>query len=191
LSYLETLTPPRWDDPTLCDDWRVRDVVAHLIPGWAADFRHLPYIIRDYREVDRAFTRYARHRARVDVAVLLKQYQHKVDSHHIPPVVTPALNWCDNVIHGLDIRRPAGLRYPGRLENLTDVAECLTGMTWPSRQTCRSADLQLVATDIDWTVGTGPQVRGPIEDIVLAIAGRSVGDSDLEGDGIQVLARQG
>ena len=190
LSHLEMLAAPHWDEVTLCDDWRVRDVVAHLIPGWAADFRHLPYIARDYRDIDQGFTRYARHRAHVDIPVLLQQYRRKVDSRHIPPIVTPALNWCDNVIHGLDIRRPAGLRYPGPTEYLTDAAECLTTMAWPSRQACRSADLQLVATDVQWTIGAGPPVRGPIEDILLAIAGRRVADSELTGAGVALLAQR-
>jgi Mycothiol maleylpyruvate isomerase N-terminal domain len=27
---LATLTPERWGSPSLCDSWRVRDVVAHV-----------------------------------------------------------------------------------------------------------------------------------------------------------------
>lgn len=26
---LATLTPAQWEAPSLCEDWRVRDVVAH------------------------------------------------------------------------------------------------------------------------------------------------------------------
>ena len=28
---LRSLTPGQWDEPSLCDGWRVRDVAAHLI----------------------------------------------------------------------------------------------------------------------------------------------------------------
>jgi uncharacterized protein (TIGR03083 family) len=188
LGFLEALRIDDWDGPTLCDDWRVRDVVAHLIPGWAADVRHLPYVVRNRDDIDRGFAEYARARAEVDVDVLLAQYRAKVDSRHVPLVVTPALNWCDNVIHSLDIRRAQGIRYPGRKERLAEVAELLGDMTWPSRQACRSDYVRLVATDLEWSYGTGPEVVGPIEDIVLAIAGRKVKDWQLTGDGYTIVA---
>ncbi|GAA1865548.1 hypothetical protein GCM10009836_52420 [Pseudonocardia ailaonensis] len=28
---LATLEPEQWDAPTLCDEWRVREVVAHMV----------------------------------------------------------------------------------------------------------------------------------------------------------------
>ena len=31
LEYLETLTPEQWDAPSLCAEWRVRDVVGHTV----------------------------------------------------------------------------------------------------------------------------------------------------------------
>ena len=29
----ESLTPEQWDAPSLCDAWRVRDVMGHLVGG--------------------------------------------------------------------------------------------------------------------------------------------------------------
>jgi len=29
--FLVTLTPEQWEAPSLCEDWRVRDVVAHVM----------------------------------------------------------------------------------------------------------------------------------------------------------------
>ena len=31
LELLETLTPEQWDAPSLCAEWRVRDVVGHMV----------------------------------------------------------------------------------------------------------------------------------------------------------------
>lgn len=31
VDLLVTLTPKQWDAPTLCSEWRVRDVVAHMV----------------------------------------------------------------------------------------------------------------------------------------------------------------
>jgi uncharacterized protein (TIGR03083 family) len=30
-TFLATLSPQQWEAPTLCEAWRVRDVVAHII----------------------------------------------------------------------------------------------------------------------------------------------------------------
>ena len=32
-SYLHTLTPDDWKKPSLCEGWRVRDVVGHVLDG--------------------------------------------------------------------------------------------------------------------------------------------------------------
>ncbi len=32
-SYLETLTSEQWDAPSLCAEWKVRDVVGHVVEG--------------------------------------------------------------------------------------------------------------------------------------------------------------
>ena len=50
----------------------------------------------------------------------------------------------------------------------------------------RARDLRLVATDIGWTGGTGPEVRGTGEAILMAINGRDV-SRELDGPGLQRL----
>ena len=127
----------------------------------------------------------AQHRAQADDRVLLRRYRNAVESDYTPPKVTAEVLWCDNVLHGLDIRHPMGLRYPGSKKTLTRAAESLTTMTWPSRTACRSDGLQFAATDIKWSVGTGPQVAGPIEEILLAIAGRRLTNPALNGEGVR------
>lgn len=190
LPLLETLTANQWNDPTLCEGWRVREVVAHLTYSWSNTLFGLPTWMRHRKDIDLAFTLFAQQRAHTDVRVLLRRYRRAAESDYRPPRVTPEILWCDNVIHGLDIRRPMGLHYPGDKENLTRAAGSLTMMTWPSRTACRSEGLRFVATDIEWSIGAGPQVAGPIEDILLAIAGRQLTDSELTGVGLAVLTQR-
>jgi hypothetical protein len=45
----------------------------------------------------------------------------------------------------------------------------------------------LTATDVDWTRGTGPEVKGPLASIILALTGRRAGLADLTGDGLAAL----
>jgi hypothetical protein len=48
--------------------------------------------------------------------------------------------------------------------------------------------LRLVATDLGWSYGLGPEVRGPAEALMLAVAGRKIVLDELVGDGIRKLA---
>jgi hypothetical protein len=51
----------------------------------------------------------------------------------------------------------------------------------------RIVGVRLVATDSDWSHGSGPEVRGPILSLVQAMTGRAVAVSDLSGDGVPTL----
>ena len=51
----------------------------------------------------------------------------------------------------------------------------------------RIAGLRLVATDLDWSHGTGPEVTGPALPLLLAMTGRSAGLADLAGAGLATL----
>ena len=157
----------------------------------AWDNAGVPTWLRHRQDIDVAFTMWAKQRAKADASVLLRRYGRAAESTYEQPKVASEVLWRDNVIHGgLDIRRPMGLRDQNSPQTLARAAESLTRMTWPSRTVCRAEGLRFVATDVDWTVGAGPQVIGPIEDILLAIAGRRVADSALEGDGLAILGQR-
>jgi hypothetical protein len=46
------------------------------------------------------------------------------------------------------------------------------------------AGLRIEATDANWSAGEGPVVRGPIEELILAMSGRTGGLDQLQGEGI-------
>ena len=79
----------------------------------------------------------------------------------MPPVAALA----DAVVHGLDVRRPLGL--PGQVpsESVDPVADFSLGTPWPMNVVVggsarrRVSGVRLVATDLDWTHGVGPEVR--------------------------------
>jgi hypothetical protein len=51
----------------------------------------------------------------------------------------------------------------------------------------RFAGYRFTADDIDWTVGQGPQVRGPIGALLLLLTGRSAALAQLSGPGVAAL----
>jgi hypothetical protein len=51
----------------------------------------------------------------------------------------------------------------------------------------RVAGLRLVAADVGWSHGDGPEVSGSGEAILLAASGRGVAINELSGDGVGLL----
>jgi uncharacterized protein (TIGR03083 family) len=99
----------------------------------------------------------------------------------------PGVILADMVVHHQDIRRPLGR---GRT---IDPARLLHTLRHPdpfANPRRYSKGLKFVATDIDWTSGSGPEVRGSGEALALAIVGRSAVLAELEGDGVAVLAQR-
>jgi uncharacterized protein (TIGR03083 family) len=96
------------------------------------------------------------------------------------------------VIHQQDVRRPLGIvrQIPTeRLSVVLDFGVAASGLTWTMAFSRRRAKgLRLVASDIGWWSGTGPEVRGPGEAVLMALNGRAHALKDLSGDGAEVLA---
>lgn len=93
------------------------------------------------------------------------------------------------LIHQQDIRRPLGLprQIPAeRLRVTLDFARWAP----PIRGGLRTRGLRLVATDLDWSAGRGPEVTGPGEALLLAMARRGAAVADLGGPGLPRLAQR-
>lgn len=96
------------------------------------------------------------------------------------------------VIHQQDVRRPLGLvrEIPAdRLGVVLDFGVSAGGLTFTMAFSRRRArGLRLVASDIGWWAGVGPEARGPGEAILMALNGRAGAIDQLTGDGVPVLA---
>lgn len=94
------------------------------------------------------------------------------------------------MIHDQDMRRALGLQriVPGeRVRAALDVVLTPKGsMNLGSYQ--RAEGLRLRADDIDWSWGSGPEVVGSAEAILMALAGRSVALVELSGEGLSTLS---
>src|SRR4029078_11293753 len=93
----------------------------------------------------------------------------------------------DHVLHQQDMRRPLGIPRTvpeARLVAALDVAPRL-GRFVKSKK--RAAGMRFKATDITWTHGDGPEVQGPGEALLVALAGRPVALDELTGDGLETL----
>lgn len=184
---LDTLTPEQWHHPSLCDGWSVRDVVAHVLSyeelghlGVAALFartRFRPGVANEVR-----LDAYRAHGPE-ELTALLR-------AHLRPRGLTAGLGGgiglADCVVHHQDIRRPLGLNRHVPDDRLTEALDItLRAPTLPSRRNARG--LHLVATDIDWEHGSGTELTGPGEALLMALAGRRAALDDLSGPGLDTL----
>ena len=86
-----------------------------------------------------------------------------------------------------DIRRPLGIAHTYQPEALTLVGDFVIRGNLLLGGKRRATGLTLTATDVDWTRGAGPEVKGPLASIILALTGRKAGLADLTGDGVATL----
>jgi uncharacterized protein (TIGR03083 family) len=94
----------------------------------------------------------------------------------------------DGMIHQQDIRRPLGIPRTITAERLR-VALDFAKYAPRILGALRARGLRLVATDVDWTFGSGPEVGGPGEALLMAMAARRVALDDLDGPGKAKLAQ--
>jgi uncharacterized protein (TIGR03083 family) len=186
--FLATLTPTEWEAPSLCSKWTVKDVVAHVI---------------SYEELGAMglLKRFAKGRivranqAGVDEFATLSPQQllEFLRNHRTPKGLTAGFGGMialvDGTIHHQDIRR--SLHRPRTIP--TDRLERVLGLV-PGNPRLgagrRIRGLGLRATDIDWAHGRGPEVTGPGEALLMAMAGRPAALADLDGSGRDTLAER-
>jgi uncharacterized protein (TIGR03083 family) len=79
----------------------------------------------------------------------------------------------DILVHGQDITVPLGIDRPMPAEAAVEVANHLWRMRFPMNPSRRLQGVRLVATDADFACGDGREVRAPIRDVVMILAGRA------------------
>jgi uncharacterized protein (TIGR03083 family) len=189
---LAALTAQQWDHPTLCDGWRVREVIAHTtLPFRTSTGGFLADLVRARGSFNRAADRRARlDAARLSPADLLACLRDNLEHPWTPPGGGPRGALSHDVIHGLDVTVGLGL---DRRVPTERVAMVLAGMK-PKNLRFFGVDLdgvRLEATDLDWTLGAGRPVRGLAQDLLLVATGRTLPPGRLEGEPAQRFVRAG
>jgi uncharacterized protein (TIGR03083 family) len=94
-------------------------------------------------------------------------------SRKVPAVSNPRNVLFDILVHAQDIAIPLGLDLPMPADAARDAATRVWSMGWPFWAKRRLRGLRLTATDVDWTVGTGAAVHGPVRAMLLLLTGRT------------------
>jgi uncharacterized protein (TIGR03083 family) len=171
---LASLPAPRWDEPTLCAGWRVREVVAHItMPFRYSSRRFMLELARSRGRFNQMADRVARRDAAVMSAEeLTAALSSNVNHPWQPPGGGPEGALTHDVIHGLDITEALGL---GRRVPADRLGVVLPNLATPTALKFFGTDLsgiQLRASDLDWTFGAGTAVIATATDLALFLAGR-------------------
>ena len=180
-----------WERPSLCDEWRVKDVVAHLAltPQSPGVVSILVLGIRARGNFDAVNRDLAVEHANRPPAELLSQLRELADSRRKPAITTLDNLLFDTLVHIQDVVVPLGLAASMPLDAAREGAERVWRMGWPFWARRRLRGVRLTATDIDWTAGRGLGIRGPIQALLLLLTGRTEAAlPHLTGPGLERLA---
>ena len=190
---LAGLSEADWEQPSLCAGWRVRDVAAHvtLIPIAPSPGSLLVDFVKARGNYARFNTVASRRRAARTPPQLVQDLRTTAETRSVPWPVNPANVMWDILVHAQDITIPLGIDFPTPPDAGAAAAARIWELRWPfsfgAKHRLRS--LTLTATDADWTIGTGPEVAGPITAILLLLTGRTEAATPLlTGDGVRRLA---
>lgn len=196
-TFLHSLSDEQWDSPSLCEGWRVRDVVGHICTGYTMKLTTFPVMLVKYRgNIPRGShlmsIEYGSSHTPAEILSVLDTYAAEADTvnHGLTRVIPVRERMTDHLIHHQDIRRPLGLprEIPG--ERVVAALDALPRIGGFLQSKKKVTGLRFAATDLDWSWGQGAEVRGPGESLVMAMSGRPAGLDGLEGEGVAELTRR-
>jgi uncharacterized protein (TIGR03083 family) len=180
VGFLRSLPAKSWDHPSLCSRWSVRDVVVHTaahIHGAQQD----KAVVEHYSD------------APTDelISYLASAPEERPEQPRRDRRLVAEVQRGELMIHHQDVRRALGIARAIPSERVAAVLSFGLGPIGSlglafSRE--RVGRLRLVSTENDWSWGRGREVRGPLESLLMASAGRESALSELDGPGVVMLA---
>jgi len=166
-----------------------RDVVAHLVLG--SQRLRAPVIFQGAVRARGNFNRMNRDMAVAYASrptqVLVAELRQGAASREVPVVTNYRNILFDVLVHGQDITVPLGVELTVPSSAGMAAADTVWNMRWPMWTQKKFRGLRFVATDAPWTAGSGLEVRGPIAELLLTLAGRAAALGQLDGDGVDDL----
>jgi uncharacterized protein (TIGR03083 family) len=184
---LAGLSRSDWEQPSLCAGWSVQVMAAHIVNGAEQTPAHfMSRLAANGFRFNTTMDRDARSAGTRPPAENVERLRARTSTTNRPPA-TVATMLGEIVVHSEDIRRPLGLTGNVPPEAIAACLGLYVRANFPVGTKKRIAGLRLSASDLDWSHGSGPQVRGPGLSLLMAITGRAAAVTDLEGEGVATL----
>jgi uncharacterized protein (TIGR03083 family) len=183
---LDGLTSEQWTSETLCKDWNVRMVAAHMMnAGEQSPAKFFRGLLSSGLRFNVMMDRQAHSSARLAPKEIVERIRASTTTTNKPPAAAMAMLG-EVVVHGNDIRQPLGIDDDSSTEAKVACLDMFKGSNFPVPAKKAIAGLHLNATDADWSYGSGLDVNGPLVALLLAMATRPLA-STLSGDGVATL----
>jgi uncharacterized protein (TIGR03083 family) len=181
---LADLGAEQWRHDTLCGDWDVEQVAAHLTAAASLNqWRWLRSMLAAGFRPDVHNQRRLAEQCGSTPAETLDRFRAVITSTTAPSSHTPAYLG-EVVVHAQDIRQPLGLTRTPSVDALTPVADFFARRDFTVASRTHVAGLQLQAADGPFATGTGPLVTGSTLALVMSMAGRIPYLAELDGPGV-------
>jgi uncharacterized protein (TIGR03083 family) len=185
----ESLDDAQWMTPSLCAGWTMREIAGHLVsPHELGTVKMLLYMAACGFSFDKMVDKVARQFARRPTYELVRLLRIHAESRWTPPGLGPEAPFGDIVVHTQDVCRGLNIKPildPVKARCMLDVLVGPKGKIFG--KPAAIAGLRLDPSDLAWTWGDGPEVRGPAEAIIMAYCGRSAALGDLSGAGAETF----
>lgn len=183
---LDGLSSAQWTMDTLCKGWNVQMVAAHMMnAGEQSTSKFFRGLLASGLRFNVMMDDQAHASAKLAPKEIIERIRASTTTTNKPPAATMAMLG-EVVVHGNDIRQPLGIDDDSSTEAKLACLEMFKGSNFPVRAKKTITGLTLKATDVDWTFGSGPEVRGPLVALLMAMATRPLATT-LTGDGVTTL----
>ena len=146
----EALDDEQWDAPSLCAQWRIRDVLAHLTAGAEGAFgvgAIFGGMLRHGFNYNRWVAADGQARGQQEPAVVLEALRNAAANRKARPRNPPVRGLMHVLIHGQDMCRPLGIKRDLPEAHLVPVADFVKDDVHIFGAKKRIAGLKLRATD--------------------------------------------
>lgn len=176
---LGALPETAWDTPSLCEGWRVREVVAHVtMPARYGVDEFMAELAACEGDFTRLSNLIAARDSSLPTGTLVANLRDPVMHGWAPPGGGAIGALSHVVIHGLDVAVPLGIeRPPG--EGIRTVVASLAEDGAHQHFGFSLDGLRLRANDIEWSHGSGTTLTGRAGDLILLMAGRALPEGML------------
>jgi uncharacterized protein (TIGR03083 family) len=185
---LSGLSATAWQAPSLCAGWTTAHVIAHLTMPFRISEREFALGMEkaggQFAEFSDAV---ASRDSELPQAELVAALRDNADNPWQPPGGGYEGALSHDIIHGLDVTWPLSIRYPIPAPAMTAVLDLIVGQGGRSVFGFALDGIELRASDLDWSSGTGAPVTGDSRDLLLLVARRAIPGDLFSGPGVRLL----
>lgn len=194
-SLLDELDDADFEHSSLCDGWRTRDVVSHMVVGHTTPLLSMMALLAKHgfnvpKASRNGSVNFGTGHSPAEIRAAWRRVVDGRVRRGLAKVVSTKEGFVDHLIHHQDIRRPLGRPRSIPTDRLVAALDAMPTIGGFVKSKQRMAGLRWRATDVDWIFGDGPEVVGLAEALILLASGRPAPIDEVSGAGLATLEQR-